>query len=249
MTGRRRARTYTATRTRKALRARVAAAAEGVALPGAAGAAAAAEAARRFGVVRDELRRARRPWLELPFATYVADASAASGLILEHVRLTRAEAGGGDGGDGADTCWVPWCKHSVLPVLPSADGAAPQLEGTGASSESQPQPEPFRSRDNSRDHALGPRPLSEAECMRQLVSLPEAVVAPSEGLLWCPTAKAGTTSILAMLNRKFNGAAVGLQRAHASHATDNYAGWRLTGNAAQQCVRADSMDEVAYCSK
>jgi len=32
--------------------------------------------------------------------------------------------------------------------------------------------------------------------------LPEAVVAPSEGLIWCPTAKAGTTSILALLNRK-----------------------------------------------
>ena len=90
------------------------------------------------------------------------------------------------------------------------------------------------------DDALGPRPLSEAECMTQLDRLPDAVVAPSEGLIWCPTAKAGTTSILALLNRKFNGA-VRLQRAHAS---GNYAGWRLTGNAADECVRASSMDQV-----
>ena len=101
----------------------------------------AAVVSRRFEVVRDEMRSARRPWLELPFATYVADASAASGLILDHVRLARPEAGGGD----ADTCWVPWCKRSVLPEAAS-------------------QPEDFR----SRDHALGPRPLSEAECMMQL---------------------------------------------------------------------------------
>ena len=90
------------------------------------------------------------------------------------------------------------------------------------------------------DDTLGPRPLSEAECMTQLDRLPDAVVAPSEGLIWCPTAKAGTTSILALLNRKFNGA-VRLQRAHAS---GNYAGWRLTGNAADECVRASSMDQV-----
>ena len=38
--------------------------------------------------------------------------------------------------------------------------------------------------------------------MTQLDMLPDAVVAPSEGLIWCPTAKAGTTSILALLNRK-----------------------------------------------
>jgi len=77
--------------------------------------------------------------------------------------------------------------------------------------------------------------------MTQLDRLPDAVVAPSEGLIWCPTAKAGTTSILALLNRRFNGAVLRLQRAHAS---GNYAGWRLTGSAADECVRASSMDQV-----
>ena len=99
------------------------------------------------------------------------------------------------------------------------------------------------------DDTLGPRPLSEAECMTQLDRLPDAVVAPSEGLIWCPTAKAGTTSILALLNRKFNGAVLRLQRAHAS---GNYAGWRLTGSAADECVRASSMDQAArrgFCAR
>ena len=177
----------------------------------------AAVVSRRFAIVRDELRRARRPWLELPFTTYVADAAEASGRILDHVGLGRREAGWGD------TCWVPWCKHSVLP---------------------ESEPETLRSR-----HALGPRPLSETECMAQLDMLPDAVVALSEGLIWCPTAKAGTTSILALLNRKFNSPAVGFRR---SVAADNYAGWRLTGNAAQECVQADSMDQLAkhrFCAK
>ena len=85
--------------------------------------------------------------------------------------------------------------------------------------------------------------------MTQLDRLPDAVVAPSEGLIWCPTAKAGTTSILALLNRRFNGAVLRLQRAHAS---GNYAGWRLTGSAADECVRASSMDQAArrgFCAR
>ena len=79
--------------------------------------------------------------------------------------------------------------------------------GAGPVMSSQLSPEPQRlpgNRAYQATHALGPHPLSEKECMAQLNRLPYAVVAQSEGFIWCATAKAGTTTILELLNRKFN---------------------------------------------
>ena len=124
--------------------------------------------------------------------------------------------------------------------------------GAGPVMSSQLSPEPQRlpgNRAYQATHALGPRPLSEKECMAQLNRLPYAVVAQSEGFIWCATAKAGTTTILELLNRKFNGPRPGYDRFDAK---DNYAGQRLTGNAKAQCVRAETMNTSAkrrFCAQ
>jgi len=87
--------------------------------------------------------------------------------------------------------------------------------------------------------------LSEAECLEQLSSLPQAVVALHEGLIWCPTAKAGTTSMIDMLNRRFNGNHVDLARSFDAAS-------RLVGKAAEACVPAGSMSPEAksgFCAQ
>ena len=100
--------------------------------------------------------------------------------------------------------------------------------------------------DASAEGALSrPGALSEAECLTQLNSLPDAVVAVHEGLIWCPTAKAGTTSMTRVLNRRFNGADVDLARAWT--AAD-----RLVGNAAEVCIPAGTMSRAAkhlFCAQ
>jgi len=87
--------------------------------------------------------------------------------------------------------------------------------------------------------------LSEAACLEQLNSLPQAVVVLHEGLIWCPTAKAGTTSMIEMLNRRFNGNHVDLARTFDAAS-------RLVGKAAEACVPAGSMRREAkrlFCAQ
>jgi hypothetical protein len=87
--------------------------------------------------------------------------------------------------------------------------------------------------------------LSEAECLEQLNSLPQAVVVLHEGLIWCPTAKAGTTSMIEMINRRFNGNHVDLARIFDAAS-------RLVGKAAEACVPAGSMRREAkrlFCAQ
>ena len=88
--------------------------------------------------------------------------------------------------------------------------------------------------------------LSEAACLEQLNSLPQAVVVLHEGLIWCPTAKAGTTSMIEMINRRFNGNHVDLARGTFDAAS------RLVGKAAEACVPAGSMQREAkrlFCAQ
>ena len=87
--------------------------------------------------------------------------------------------------------------------------------------------------------------LSKAECLAQLHRLPQAIVVLHEGLIWCPTAKAGSTSMIQILNRRFNAADVDLARAWTT--VD-----RLVGNAAEACVPAGSMhphEKQKFCNQ
>ena len=46
--------------------------------------------------------------------------------------------------------------------------------------------------------------LSKQACLDQLDALPNSLVVPEAGLIWCPNAKAGTTTMLMILQRKLD---------------------------------------------
>ena len=46
--------------------------------------------------------------------------------------------------------------------------------------------------------------LSKQACLDQLNSLPNALVEPESGLIWCPNSKAGTTTMTEILQNKLD---------------------------------------------
>ena len=62
-----------------------------------------ADVQQRFFSTRSSLQRANRSWLELPFAEYVADPTAAAERMLRFIGLQRPPP------KWRSTCALPWC--------------------------------------------------------------------------------------------------------------------------------------------
>ena len=62
-----------------------------------------ADVQQRFFSTRSSLQRANRSWLELPFAEYVADPTAAAERMLRFIGLPRPPR------KWRSTCALPWC--------------------------------------------------------------------------------------------------------------------------------------------
>lgn len=60
---------------------------------------------KKFNATRESLERASRPWLEIPFATYVADPAAAEERMLDFVGLQLPPL------RWRSTCTYSWCKE------------------------------------------------------------------------------------------------------------------------------------------
>ena len=87
--------------------------------------------------------------------------------------------------------------------------------------------------------------LSYQACLDQLNALPNALVVPEAGLIWCPNAKAGTTTMTMILQRKFRQDANVTELMHSPRE-------RLTPRAQERCVDASEMSweaKQAFCAR
>jgi hypothetical protein len=89
--------------------------------------------------------------------------------------------------------------------------------------------------------------LSKQACLDQLNSLPNALVEPESGLIWCPTSKAGTTTMTEILQNKLD---------PRSNANLSKKLWntrdRLSPGAQAKCFDASTMSwdaKQAFCER
>ena len=87
--------------------------------------------------------------------------------------------------------------------------------------------------------------LSYQACLDQLNALPNALVVPEEGLIWCPNAKAGTTTMTMTLQHKLREDAnvTALKMSPRD---------RLTPRAQERCIDASDMSweaRQAFCAR
>ena len=87
--------------------------------------------------------------------------------------------------------------------------------------------------------------LSYQACLDQLNALPNALVVPEAGLIWCPNAKAGTTTMTMILKDKLDPDANATELMHSPRD-------RLTPRAQERCVDASEMSweaKQAFCER
>lgn len=84
--------------------------------------------------------------------------------------------------------------------------------------------------------------LSKQACLDQLDSLPNAVVEPESGLIWCPNAKAGTTTMTKILQNKLD---PNYKKLYGPRD-------RLSPSAQEKCFEASTMSweaKQAFCER
>ena len=90
--------------------------------------------------------------------------------------------------------------------------------------------------------------LSKQACLDQLNALPNALVEPESGLIWCPNSKAGTTTMSEILQNKLDpGAKCGLCNKKLWNTRD-----RLSPSAQAKCFDASTMSldaKQAFCER
>ena len=90
--------------------------------------------------------------------------------------------------------------------------------------------------------------LSYQACLDQLNALPNALVVPEAGLIWCPSAKAGTTTMVMILQRKLDPGFNVTELTELMMSPRD----RMTPAAQERCVDASKMSweaKQAFCER
>ena len=95
--------------------------------------------------------------------------------------------------------------------------------------------------------------LSKEVCLDQLKALPHALVVPEAGLMWCPNAKAGTSTMTKILQRKLDPRADLInEMASPAGLEETSPRGRLSESAQEKCVDAGTLSweaKQAFCER